>query len=179
VCDDNVNIYQACRFIYPKTVVQLCLTHYKHNLRRNLDVKNNEYYAQFMIEITDLFKKKRSPIEFNGRAIKIWNKYKDNDVAKNVLTEIQKRTDVLCSHWINHDMPQTTNLIESYNSHLQGRLETIKGFESFEHADLWLNAYFLRRRTKAFTDCTGKFKNLNGTTSLEQSSTKTRIYSGF
>ncbi|MBD3279439.1 MAG: hypothetical protein GF390_01875 [Candidatus Pacebacteria bacterium] len=63
-------------------------------------------------------------------------------------------------------MPTTTNLIECFNSHLQGRLKTIKGFESFKHADLWLNAYFLRRRTKKFTDCRGKFRNLNGKTSL-------------
>ncbi len=65
-------------------------------------------------------------------------------------------------------IPQTTNLIESYNSHLEGRLKTIKGFESFTHADNWLNAYFLRRRLKPFTDCSGKFATLNGTCSMEQ-----------
>ena len=64
-------------------------------------------------------------------------------------------------------IPRTTNLIESYNSHLEGRLKTIKGFESFTHADTWLNAYFLKRRLQPFTDCTKQFKALNGTCSLE------------
>ncbi len=76
-------------------------------------------------------------------------------------------------------MPQTTNLIESFNSHIQGRLETIKGFESFEHANAWLNGYFLKRRSTPFTDCTGKFKHLNEKTSIQESSTFTRIFSPF
>ena len=73
--------------------------------------------------------------------------------------------------WVKHT-PRTNNLIESFNSHLQGRLKTIKGFESFNHAELWLNAYFLRRRTKKFTDCEGKFKSLNGKSSIEITSGK-------
>ena len=63
--------------------------------------------------------------------------------------------------------PSTTNLIESFNSHLEARVRPLKGFESFKHADLWLNAFFLRRRTKKFTDCSGRFRRLNGITSLE------------
>jgi len=59
-------------------------------------------------------------------------------------------------------------LIESFNSHLEGRLSTLKGFESFHHADLWLNGHFLRRRMKPFTDCQSKFRRLNGKTSLSQ-----------
>ena len=84
-----------------------------------------------------------------------------------ILLEMQQRIDVLCAHWYNRDIPQTNNLIEALNSHLEGRLKTIKGFESFEHADSWLNAYFLRRRTKLFTDCINKFKYLNGKSALE------------
>lgn len=176
ICDDNINIYQACEYIYPNVVVQLCLTHYKHNLRKNLDVKHNEYYARFMTEITDLFAKKRSVQEFNVHALRIWKHYQHDEVLKSVLMDIQRRLNVLCSHWLLKDLPQTTNLIESFNSHLQGRLETIKGFESFEHADRWLNGYFLRRRTKPFTDCNGKFRYLNGTTPLEQSSHNSGIW---
>lgn len=85
-----------------------------------------------------------------------------------VLIDIQKRLSFLTGYMKQKRIPRTTDLIESYNSHLQGRLKTIKGFESFHHADLWLNGYFLRRRTKVFTDCEGRFKKLNGTTSLSQ-----------
>jgi hypothetical protein len=132
-----------------------------------------------MADITYLFSKKRSKEEFNNVATKIWNYYQDSQECVSVLMDIQKRITMLCAHWLNHDLPQTTNLIESFNSHIQGRLETIKGFESFEHADAWLNGYFLKRRTMPFTDCTGKFKHLNGTTSLEQPSTHKRIFSHF
>lgn len=65
-------------------------------------------------------------------------------------------------------VPRTNNLIESYNSHLESRLKTLKGFKSFIHADNWLNAYFIHRRSKTFTDCEGKFKRLNGFCSLQK-----------
>mgnify|MGYP001794887101 CR=1 FL=1 len=65
-------------------------------------------------------------------------------------------------------LPPTTNLIESYNSHLEALVRPLKGFESFQHADLWLNAYFIRRRLKVFTDCISKFRGLNGTASIQQ-----------
>ena len=63
--------------------------------------------------------------------------------------------------------PNNTNLIELYNSHLNGRLRTIKGFQSTKSASSWLNAYLIRRRTKTLTDCEGKFKYLNQHCSLE------------
>ena len=58
VCDDNKNIREACARIYPKVVVQLCLNHYKENLRRQLQSRKNTYYGKFMSEITRLFSKK-------------------------------------------------------------------------------------------------------------------------
>lgn len=64
-------------------------------------------------------------------------------------------------------IPRTTNLIECFNSHLEGRLKSIKGFESITHARSWFNAYFIRRRLKPFTDCQGQFRFLNGKCSLE------------
>lgn len=125
VCDDNKNIYQACSHTYPKVVTQLCLNHYKENLRRILQSRRqgNEYYAKFMYEITQLFAKKRSRVEFNTHATK--SRY------------------AVCS------------LVQQGNT-------------SFDHADNWLNSYFLRRRLRPFTDCNKKFKELNGKISLQQ-----------
>ena len=65
------------------------------------------------------------------------------------------------------DCPNNTNLIELYNSHLNGRLKTIKGFQSLVSARRWLNAWLIRRRTKKLTDCEEKFKHLNKHCSLE------------
>lgn len=85
-----------------------------------------------------------------------------------ILLDIQSKKHLLLAHLLEKNIPRTNNIIESFNSHLQGRLETIKGFESFDHANLWLNAFFLRRRFTKFTDCEGKFRYLNSKTSVQQ-----------
>ncbi|OGC50591.1 hypothetical protein A2716_05310 [candidate division WWE3 bacterium RIFCSPHIGHO2_01_FULL_40_23] len=93
-----------------------------------------------------------------------------DNLCLRVLLDIERRKPNLLAYLKVKDTPTTNNLIECFNSHIEGRLKTIKGFESFEHADLWLNGYFLRRRLRKFTDCTGRFKHLNGRCSLEISS---------
>lgn len=65
------------------------------------------------------------------------------------------------------DCPKTNNLIELFNSHLKGRLKTVKGFSSFHSAKRFLNAYMVYRRLKPFTDCSPRFDYLNSHCSLE------------
>lgn len=167
VSDDNQNIYQAATSVYPNAVTQLCTNHYKENIRSMLAVRTNSTYVPFMQEITMLFAKRRSHTEFANLAQKIVYRYKDDPHCLSILTDIQRRLPQLTAYMYQKHIPMTTNLIESYNSHLEGRLKTIKGFESFSHADTWLNAYFVRRRLKPFTDCTKQFAHLNGTRSIE------------
>lgn len=169
VCDDNRNIIETCKYVYPRAIVQVCTNHYKENIRRTLQVRTDPTYQPFMKSVEMLFKKKRSKEDIQKRAGKILNQYGDDIVCQQVLADIYKRRKELFAYLSLQGLPTTTNLIECFNSHLQGRLKTIKGFQSFKHADLWLNAYFLRRRTKIFTDCTKKFKGLNGKMSLEKS----------
>lgn len=168
VSDDNINIYQSCARVYPKAVSQLCQNHYKEHIRQTLSVRTDGTYKPFMHDVEYLFEKRRSREEFGHVASKIYHKYEGDDVCKSVLLDIQRRLDQLLAYTNIPQVPTTTNLIESFNSHLEGRLKTIKGFESFKHADTWLNAHFIRRRLKPFTDCSGKFRALNGTRSLEQ-----------
>jgi len=169
ICDENINIYEAARYVYPNVVVQLCQNHYKENIRRSLDLNINTHYKNFMHEIKILFSFKRSPDDFNRKAKNILNKYKKDQLLTSILVDIYKNQKLLNGWRDGHNIPLTTNLIESYNSHLQGRLKTVKGFESFKHADIWLNGYFLRRRLKKFTGCEGKFRRLNGCNSLQKS----------
>ncbi|PIY69409.1 hypothetical protein COY90_00760, partial [Candidatus Roizmanbacteria bacterium CG_4_10_14_0_8_um_filter_39_9] len=122
----------------------------------------------FMRRIEELFEKKRSKEEFLHKAGNIYRQYGNTPEYKSILLDINKRMDVLCAYMVHHQLPRTNNLIESYNSHLESRLKTLKGFKSFVHADNWLNAYFIHRRVKAFTDCEGKFKRLNGKCSLQK-----------
>ena|GEM_PF-6948598 len=101
----------------------------------------------------------------DGKFVKkrIKNVLRDNDYLTEqqllILKEIYDRKSVLFGYLVFKNtkqgskfpikyLPRTTNIIESYNSHLQGRLSSIRGFENFKTANNWLNAYFLRRRIK-------------------------------
>ena len=167
VSDDNNSIYQAESFVYPKSVSQICQNHYKQSLRLSLGVCRDPTYVSFMKEIEFLFQEKRSLSGFNSLAGKVYFKYSKDSVCVSVMADIQKRLPQLLAYTQLPGLPTTNSLIESYNSHLEGRLKTIKGFESFDHADSWLNAYFIKRRLKKFTDCSGKFYSLNGTCSIQ------------
>jgi len=92
------------------------------------------------------------------------------------VTTIKARYDDLFNYLKVKDCPNNTNLIELYNSHLNGRLKTIKGFQDIASARRWLNAWMIRRRTKTLTDCEGKFKYLNKHCSLEFTIKKQAIW---
>ena len=166
-CDDNKNFQMACRRTYPKTVIQICHNHYKESIRRQLFVRSDSTYRPFVKDIEFLFGKKRSETEFFSVARKILIKYQKDPTCANVLLDIERRKEVLLAYTKEKHIPRTNNLIECFNSHLEGRLKTIKGFQSIHHAKLWFNAYFIQRRLKPFTGCQGKFKKLNGKCSLQ------------
>ena len=168
VCDDNQNIYQAARNVYPDCVIQLCHNHYKETIRKTLDVRMDPTYRPFMQRIEMLFSQRRSADEFLRLAGKITHWYGSDPRCLSVMMDIQRRLPQLTGYMHQKRIPRTTNLIESFNSHLQGRLDTIKGFQSFKTADTWLNVYFLKRRLTPFTDCEKTFRVLNGKPPLIQ-----------
>lgn len=167
VSDDNPNIREACLSVYPNAIFQLCQNHYKQNLRISLNLSNDSTYIPFMKNVETLFCRKMGREEFKLRASKIYEAYKYDNLAKGVMLDIARRSGELTAYTKMPNVPRTTNLIESFNSHLEGRLKTIKGFEGFKTANTWLNQYFIQRRLKPFTDCTKQFRNLNGKSSLE------------
>ena len=96
------------------------------------------------------------------------DKYAGNNwLLNNILADIELRRNDLFAYRHFDSCPNNTNLIELYNSHLNGRLKTIKGFQNLTSARRWLNAWLIRRRTKTLTDCEDKFKHLNRHCSLE------------
>jgi len=167
VCDDNQNFQLACRRVYPKAVIQICHNHYKENIRRQLFIRSDPTYRPFMFEIETLFGRRRSINEFFSVARKILIHYESDPKCQSVMLDIERRKEVLLAYVLEKHVPRTTNLIECFNSHLEDRLKSLKGFESIHHARLWFNAYFIRRRLKPFTDCTGRFKSLNGQCSFQ------------
>lgn len=171
ICDDIAPLKQALLRVYPKAKIQLCLTHYLENIRNDLRIRTEEKYQEFFDELiakvftsTDDLKTKMNALFY------LYNKYaKSNPILQYILIQINNRQKELFNYQTINYCPRTNNIIESFNSHLQARLKSIKGFKSFHSADCWLNAWMIRRRTKPYTDCRGMFKKYNGRMPLEMS----------
>lgn len=100
VSDDNVSFKLAALKIYPKAVIQTCTNH-------------------FVKQLETLFSKKRSEIEFNSLAGKLYSQWKHDQIVSSVLIDLAKRKPELTAYTKIPQTPYTTNLIEAYNSHLQ------------------------------------------------------------
>ena len=173
ICDDNENIRKAAEYIFPNVIIQLCQNHFLENIRRELHSRTNDKYKPFVADLKKkLFSMKLMVKTFRKRSYKLFVKYAKDEVLVKQLLKINEYTKELTAAMYVRKAPRTTNIIESFNSHLQGRLKTIKGFQSFKSADQWINAYILRRRLKKFTDCCNKFCYLNGKTSFSRTCVK-------
>jgi transposase-like protein len=171
VADDRSSLPLALKKVYPDIPLQLCQNHYLENIRQALNIRTDFTHHHF----------------FNSLKKYVFAEYKDdqklNFVLHHVLTErcesiplrqmivmdISKRRKELFAYKNIYNCPNNTNLIELFNSHFNPRLKATKGFKTEEHANLILNAMIIRRRTKEFTDCSVKFKHLNGQCSLQMS----------
>ena len=169
ICDDTSPLKSGLKHIYSKARIQMCHTHYLENIRQNLNIRTDEKYHHFFNSlIKHVFRDPKNKKEREKGLHHVYTKHvKNNEILQYILIDIAKKQHQLFAYeQVNH-CPRTNNIIESYNSHLNGRLKTIKGFQSFHSAERWLNAWMIRRRTKSFTDCNTKFKYLNRRTSLE------------
>lgn len=108
---------------------------------------------------------------FWPRRFKMRDQYESEHIktVKKLITDFKEHKEYLLNY-LKHphlNIPRTTNIMEGYNSQLELRLNSIKGFESVEIAKNYINAWIIKRRFSKFTDCKNKFKNLNGKTPLE------------
>lgn len=173
-CDDNEAIRMAARYVFPDVLPQLCHVHFVENLRKYLKVRSYENYQSFFSDIkTHIFDLPTLSADGMKKRIR-WRAPRHHDdhikiaTLKHIFDHAEELTNyVKAKTWFRAKCPKTTNMIESYNSQIQGRLETIQGFKSFQTAERWLSAWILKRRLTPFTDCKGKFKKLNGKYSLE------------
>lgn len=168
VADDRGGLNSALLKVFPYSLLQLCHNHYLENIRTLLKVRSTEKYRQFFFDLKEkVFDDRIDP----KKSLRSFSQSSPcfNRLIKNILGTIRYREDVLFNYISVSDCPNNTNLIELYNSHLNGRLKTIKGFQSFDSANRWLNAWIIRRRTKSFTDCEGRFQYLNGHSSFSLS----------
>ncbi len=167
VCDDNSNLKLAAYKAFPEVKIQTCFNHFKESIRRNLKVRSDNRYKPFMRRVEGILSDKLNDQILNKKLFAIYKDFKDDVVCVQILTSIEKyKSELLAYRGIPHS-PLTTNIIEGLNSHLESRLFSLRSFQSLTYAKLWFNGYVLKRRFTEFTDCKGKFRNLNGKTGVE------------
>ncbi len=174
ICDDILPALKpGLLYYYPKAKIQLCHNHYLENIRQKTRIRTEEQHLLFFHKLNEyIFKskveEKKTKEELNKSLHNIFTKYaRKNLLRQSVLIDIYKKEENLFTYQNIPHCPRDTNLIELFNSHLNARLTSIKGFKSFKNAERFLNAYLIRRRTKKYTDCSQKFKYLNGKYPLE------------
>lgn len=168
VADDRAGLKQALNKVFPYAKLQLCHTHFVENIRQVLNIRTDDRYHHFFNSlVAHVFKVKKESKITKGLVHVFYRRTYGSRTLQNIVTGIKHRQSELFNYLQIKDCPNNTNLIELYNSHMQARLKGIKGFESFNSAKQWLNAYLIRRRTKPLTDCKTKFKHLNKHASLE------------
>ncbi len=169
VADDRAGLKQALNKVFPYARLQLCQNHYLENIRTALRIRSEERYAHFFNSLKlRVFTPCLTDKEITEGLKHVKEKHAgQNYLLNNILADIENRRNDLFAYRHFENCPNNTNLIELYNSHLNGRLKTIKGFQSLVSARRWLNAWSIRRRTKTLTDCKEKFKHLNKHCSLE------------
>ena len=178
VADDRGGLKQALHKVFPYARLQLCHNHYLENIRRLLKVRTETKYQHFFnsLRLHVFLEGTNEQLITRGLVHVMQAHAGRNKLLIHILMEIHDRYEVLFNYLQVKDCPNNTNLIELYNSHLNGRLKTIKGFQSLASAKQWLNAYLIRRRTKPLTDCEQKFKYLNKHASLELTIKKQAIW---
>jgi transposase-like protein len=170
VVDDRAGVNQALKEAFPRAQVQLCHVHYLHNLRILLGIKKEPtYHTHFFnsLRLRVFLEPKTSDEVLQGLRHVRDTHCEGDKLRLSIVIDIYTRIDQLFAYLSIPNCPNNTNLIELYNSHLNARVKSIKGFSGFIPASVWLNAYLIRRRTKPLTDCEGRFKPLNGHASLE------------
>jgi len=169
VADDRAGLKQALNKVFPLARLQLCHNHYLENIRKQLNIRTDDRFVHFFNSLrSHIFLNTTDEYSYQEAWKYVWKEHTQGiQGLQDILKDIDRRKTELFNYLKVKGAPNNTNLIELYNSHLNGRLKTIKGFQDIASAGRWLNAYLIRRRTKTLTDCEEKFKHLNKHCSLE------------
>lgn len=169
VADDRNTLPLALKQLYPNIPLQLCQNHYIENIRQLLHIRTDRTHSHFFNSLKKhVFDDYVNDEQLNAALHHVLtNRCENIPLRQALVMQIDQRRKELFAYKQISNCPNNTNLIELFNSHFNARLRSLKGFKTKKHALLWLNGMLIRRRTKPFTDCSPKFKHLNGKTSLE------------
>lgn len=169
VCDGNTAIEPALKRVFPEAVTQLCHTHVFKNIADALHLKTDNTHLHFFNSLKKhIF---RLPQNHEERVIGFAHVFhvhaKGNLLLEAILEEIADHEEALFRYKDLPNVPNTNNLIEGTNTQVKARVIPMRALKTRRGADLFVNAWMLRRRTKTFTDCGKNFRHLNGTRSLD------------
>jgi len=170
VCDDVLlALKPALNCYYPEAKIQLCQNHHLENIRQKLKVRTSREHVKFFNNLKrHVFDEHRDLKQLKAVLHHfIAGSARKNVLRQQIVMDIWNKREHLFAYEQVPECPNNTNLIELFNSHLNARLKSVKGFKSLAGAQRFLNAWMIRRRTKVFTDCEGRFKYLNHKYSLQ------------
>lgn len=178
VADDRSSLPLALKKVFPEIPLQLCQNHYLENIRQALHLRTDPTHRHFFNSLKKhVFDEFENNEKLNAALQHVLTERCENiPLRQMMVVEISKRRKELFAFKNIYNCPNNTNLIELYNSHFNARLKVFKGFKTESHANLILNGLIIRRRTKEFTDCSKKFKHLNGTCSLQMALKKQAMW---
>jgi len=174
VSDGNEEIIRAARKVYGDTFLhQLCTRHFIEGLKRKareggllIDPKTNDLIK--LIQLTIEADTLEISWEMLGK-LKSENKKFNHPTQKEILKTFHEQMNELTTHLQHQELsiPHTSNDIENLFRQLSLRLKSIGTFGDFRHAQNYLKAWALWRRTTKFTDCKRARKTRNGRSPLE------------
>lgn len=169
VADDRSSLPLALKKVFPDIALQLCQNHYMENIRQALHLRTDPAHRHFFNSLKKhVFDEYENDKKLNDALHHVLTERCENiPLRQYIVMEISKRRKELFAFKNFPNCPNNTNLIELFNSHYSARFKAFKGFKNEGHANLILNGMIIRRRTKEFTDCSKKFKHLNGKCSLQ------------
>ncbi|PIW08132.1 hypothetical protein COW38_01385, partial [Candidatus Collierbacteria bacterium CG17_big_fil_post_rev_8_21_14_2_50_45_7] len=157
VCDDNKSLKQSCIRAFGKIHIQACYVHILRQIRSELRISKEPVYREFYKLLNyALSINVRHTVEYRQRLLgNLWRKAleKGETEEMRILSWLDGHFgEELFNYQYLPATPLSTNLIETFNGHLEAHISSLKGFETYEHAKLWFNAYVLKRRFTKFTD---------------------------
>jgi len=173
VADEASALKPALTRVFPGVEIQLCHVHILRNIKTLLRLSPRDRTHEAFFHVIRRF------LILPGEAARldayrsIERQYGRSDLYSEILISLWERWDDLFRFEAMRKqglrVPRTNNLIEGYNGHFKGRVDALKGFESFSSASRFLNGWMLKRRFTPFRDCGKPFEHLNGYMPFERS----------
>ena len=170
VCDDIISSLEySAKYSYPHVLIQLCTKHWKDNVKLFVkqNVKNEKLQEDILKDVSSILRTKTSKKEKVQQIKDFVSRHGPQNITVESIASGMLSNFKYLFLYCKYDIPNTTNLIEGTNNQIKSRVHSMKGFNSFENANLFLNAWMINRRLKPFRDCRSPFADLNGKTSLE------------